>query len=100
MFLVKILNLFLAFLILASAYGLFFGQDSRVAYSQVAIENEILLKANEVLSNENIALELSIQGKQNNDAYAERFAREELNLIYPKEDFINLEDQKNEKPQP
>ena len=48
---------------------------------------------------ENIFLETGIQSKQKNDAHAEKFAREELNLIYEDEHFLKFKENKPNEPQ-
>ena len=42
---------------------------------------------------------LGIQSKQKNDAHAEKFAREELNLIYQDEQFLKFKENKPNEPQ-
>ena len=45
---------------------------------------------------ENNFLESAIQSKQQNDLYAEKFAREELNLILKGEEFISFQEIKTD----
>ena len=45
---------------------------------------------------ENNFLESVIQSKQQNDLYAEKFAREELNLILKGEEFISFQEIKTD----
>ena len=88
MSLVKFLNLITLCLIIIALYNLFFGVDSRKSFLALQNENEQLLEKNNTLAKENDILESDILSKQKNDAYAEKFAREELNLKYKDEDFL------------
>lgn len=88
MSLVKLLNLITLCLIVIALYNLFFGVDSRKSFLALQNENEQLLEKNNTLAKENDILESDILSKQKNDAYAEKFAREELNLKYKDEDFL------------
>jgi cell division protein FtsB len=88
MSLVKFLNLITLCLIVIALYNLFFGVDSRKSFLALQNENEQLLEKNNTLTKENDILESDILSKQKNDAYAEKFAREELNLKYKDEDFL------------
>jgi len=88
MSLVKFLNLITLCLIVIALYNLFFGVDSRKSFLALQNENEQLLEKNNTLAKENDILESDILSKQKNDAYAEKFAREELNLKYKDEDFL------------
>jgi cell division protein FtsB len=54
---------------------------------------------NNTLAKENNLLEKGILSKQKNDAHAEKFAREELNLIYEDEDFLRFKEVKSNEPQ-
>jgi hypothetical protein len=44
-------------------------------------------------------LETDILSAQKNDTHAEKFAREELNLIYKDEDFLRFKEVKPNEPQ-
>ena len=99
MSLVKFLNLLALFLILAASYNLFFGIDSKRSFLALQNENEELLEKNNTLAKENNLLEKEILSKQKNDAHAEKFAREELNLIYEDEDFLRFKEVKSNEPQ-
>ena len=99
MSLVKILNLLVLFLILVALYNLFFGIDSKRSFLALQNENQELLEKNNTLAKENNLLEKGILSKQKNDAHAEKFAREELNLIYEDEDFLRFKEVKSNEPQ-
>ena len=98
MSLVKLLNLILLLLIFIASYNIFFGIDSKRNFSALQHENQELLIQNKIISEENNQLELEIQSKQKNDAHAEKFAREELNLIYEDEHFLRFEEKKLNEP--
>ena len=99
MSLVKLLNLLVLFLILAALYNLFFGIDSKRSFLALQNENQELLEKNNALSNANDLLETDILSAQKNDTHAEKFAREELNLIYEDEDFLRFKEVKPNEPQ-
>ncbi len=99
MSLVKFLNLFILLLIIAASYNLFFGIDKKRNFSALQYENQQLLLKNQTLAEENNLLETGIQSKQKNDAHAEKFAREELNLIYEDEHYLRFKESKPNEPQ-
>ena len=98
MSLVKILNLVLFILIIVALYNLFFGINSKKNFSSLQIENQELMERNTVLSEENYILESDIQTRQKNDAYAEKFAREELNLIFEDEQYLSFKEINSNEP--
>ena len=98
MSLVKLLNLTLLLLIFIAIYNIFFGIDSKRNFYALQHENQELLMQNKIIGEENNQLELEIQSKQKNDAHAEKFAREELNLIYEDEHFLRFEEKKLNEP--
>ena len=80
-------------------YNIFFGIDSKIKFSALQNENQELLIQNKIIGEENNQLELEIQSKQKNDAHAEKFAREELNLIFEDEDFLRFKETNSNEPQ-
>ena len=98
MSLVKILNFVLFFLIIVALYNLFFGIDSKKNFLSLQIENQELIERNAALSKENYILESDIQTRQKNDAYAEKFAREELNLIFEDEQYLSFKEINSNEP--
>ena len=92
MSLVRILNLVLCFLIIVALYNLYFGIDNKKNFSSLQRENQELSERNIALSEENYILESDIQSRQNSDAYAEKFAREELNLIFEDEQYLSFKE--------
>ena len=98
MSLVKLLNWFVFLLLIIALYNLFFGIDSKKSFLTLQIENEKLLERNQALSEENNILEAGIQSRQKNDAHAEKFAREELNLIFEDEQYLSFEESDSDEP--
>jgi len=98
MSLVRLLSCLLALLIVITSYNLFIGIDSKASFAQLQNENKLLIKENMELSEVNNLLESSIQSKQQNDLHAEKFAREELNLILKGEEFISFQETLSDAP--
>tara|TARA_B100000214_G_C23937734_1_gene614010 strand:- start:179 stop:478 length:300 start_codon:yes stop_codon:yes gene_type:complete len=98
MLLIKFLNILVFTLIIVALYNLFFGLDSKRNFLALQHENKELLLKNNTLAKENNLLETGIQSKQKNDEHAEKFAREELNLIYEDEHFLRFEEKKLNEP--
>tara|TARA_B100000989_G_scaffold115373_1_gene84833 strand:- start:962 stop:1264 length:303 start_codon:yes stop_codon:yes gene_type:complete len=98
MSLVKIINLILSFLIIIALYNLYFGIDSKKNFSSLQSENRELSEINIALSDENYILESEIQSRQNSDAHAEKFAREELNLILEDEQYLSFKENNPDEP--
>ena len=98
MSLVKLLNLILLLLIFIAIYNIFFGIDSKRNFSALQHENQELLMQNKIIGEENNQLELEIQSKQKNDAHAEKFAREELNLIFEDEQYLSFKENNPDEP--
>tara|TARA_B100000902_G_scaffold294343_1_gene281017 strand:- start:204 stop:506 length:303 start_codon:yes stop_codon:yes gene_type:complete len=99
MLLVKLLNLLVFSLIIVGLYNLFFGIDSTRTFLELQNENQELQLKNKTLAKENNLLETGIKSKQKNDAHAEKFTREELNLIYEDEHFLKFKENKPNEPQ-
>ena len=99
MSLIKVLTWLLIFLIAVNVYSLFFGADSKTSFAALQNENKLLSDANDSLETENNFLESAIKSKQQNDLYAEKFAREELNLIMQGEEFISFQETNADEPQ-
>ena len=98
MSLVKILNLILCFLVIIALYNLYFGIDSKKNFLSLQSENQELSNRNLALSQENYILESDIQSRQNRVAHAEKFAREELNLIFEDEQYLSFKDNNPDEP--
>ena len=99
MSLIRVLTWFLILLIAVTVYSLFFGADSKASFAALQNENKLLSDANDSLETENNFLESAIKSKQQNDLYAEKFAREELNLIMQGEEFISFQEINADEPQ-
>ena len=99
MSLIKVLTWFLILLIAVTVYSLFFGAESKMSFAALQNENKFLSDANNSLETENNFLESAIKSKQQNDLYAEKFAREELNLIMQGEEFISFQEINADEPQ-
>ena len=80
------------------AFNLFFAVDSKKSFIQLQHENVLLTNENNVIAQENNILESGIQSRQKNDAHAEKFAREELSLIYKNEEFISFKEAEIDEP--
>ena len=98
MSLIKVLTWLLILLIAVTVYSLFFGADSKASFAALQNENKLLSDANDSLETENNFLESAIKSKQQNDLYAEKFAREELNLIFKGEEFISFQETPSDAP--
>ena len=72
--------------------SIFFGDKSYEVRNQLQIENEIQLNKNEGLKKENEILEFEIKNAKNSNDHIENYARENLNLSYPNEEFITFEE--------
>ena len=99
MSLIKVLTWLLILLITVTVYSLFFGANSKTSFAALQNENKLLSDANDSLETENNFLESAIKSKQQNDLYAEKFAREELNLIMQGEEFISFQKANADEPQ-
>ena len=88
--------LFLIFLLASISVmlfnNIFFGDKSYEVRNQLQIENEIQLNKNEELKKENEILEFEIKNAKNSNDHIENYARENLNLSYPNEEFITFEE--------
>jgi len=87
----KLYILIICFLALIAALlfrSIFFGEKSYGFKNQLKIENEAQQKINSELKEENKILEFEINNAKNSNDHVENFARENLNLSYPDEEFI------------
>jgi len=98
MSLVKLLNWLVFLLLIMALYNFFFGIDSKKSLLILQLENQQLLEKNQALSKENNILEVGIQSRQKNNAHAEKFAREELNLIFKDEQYLSFEESNSDEP--
>ena len=82
----------LIWLIFLVSKSIFFGENSYSKRNELVNKNEIQLQINDALKQENEILEFEIQNAQNSNDHVENFARENLNLTYPDEEFIIFDD--------
>ncbi|MBR51801.1 MAG: hypothetical protein CMD58_04735 [Gammaproteobacteria bacterium] len=83
-------------IILLLLNSLFYGENSFSKKASLLEENKIHKNKINELNRENEILEFEIINAQNSNDHVENFAREELNLTYPNEEFISFKkDKKN-----
>ena len=98
----KLYYLLIAFLVLAIlllSNSIFFGDYSYSKKNKLVEENSNQKDINANLIKHNEILEFEIKNAQSSDEHVENFARENLNLTYPEEEFISFkeEDQDEQK---
>ena len=72
--------------------SIFFGEKSYEIKNQLKSENEVQQRKNYELKQENKILEFEINNAKDSNDHVENFARENLNLTYPDEEFIIFDD--------
>ena len=85
--------LVLALIVVMLSRSIFFGEKNFDIKNQLKAENEIQLKRNLELKEKNKILEFEISNAQNSNDHVENFARENLNLTYPHEEFIIFDEE-------
>ena len=85
--------LVLALIVVMLSRSIFFGEKNFDIKNQLKAENEIQLKRNLELKEKNKILEFEISNAQNSSDHVENFARENLNLTYPDEEFIIFDEE-------
>jgi len=83
---------FLTFIAAILFRGIFFGEKSYEIKNQLKSENEVQQRKNYELKQENKILEFEINNAKDSNDHVENFARENLNLTYPDEEFIIFDD--------
>ena len=83
---------FLTFIALILFRSIFFGEKSYEIKNQLKSENEAQQRKNYELKQENKILEFEINNAKDSNDHVENFARENLNLTYPDEEFIIFDD--------
>ena len=88
--------LLIAFFLLKS---IFFGENNYSKRNSLVEESNEHIRTNDNLKKENEILEFEIKNAQDSNDHVENFARENLNLTYPEEEFISFkeEDQDEQK---
>ena len=77
--------------------SIFFGENSYSKKSSLLNENNLQVKKNNSLKDQNDILEFEIENAQNSTEHVENFAREKLNLTYPDEEFISFKEKELDK---
>ena len=72
--------------------SIFFGEKSYEIKNQLKSQNEVQQRKNYELKQENKILEFEINNAKDSNDHVENFARENLNLTYPDEEFIIFDD--------
>ena len=88
--------LLLALIIILLLNSIFFGENNYSNRNALVIENTAQKLKNEAIKKENEILEFEIKNAQNSNDHVENFARENLNLTYPEEEFISFEEEKKD----
>jgi len=83
---------FLTFIAAILFRSIFFGEKSYEIKNQLKSENEVQQRKNYELKQENKILEFEIKNAKDSNDHIENFARENLNLTYPDEEFIIFDD--------
>jgi len=83
---------FLTFIAAILFRSIFFGEKSYEIKNQLKSENELQQRKNYELKQENKILEFEINNAKDSNDHVENFARENLNLTYPDEEFIIFDD--------
>tara|TARA_B100001250_G_scaffold208260_1_gene178774 strand:+ start:3657 stop:3962 length:306 start_codon:yes stop_codon:yes gene_type:complete len=87
---------FLILIIFLLSYSIFFSDYSYSKRNELMQENSNQKDINTNLEKYNEILEFEIKNAQSSDDHVENFAREELNLTYPEEDFISFKKQEED----
>ena len=82
----------LILIILLLLRSIFFGENNYSNRNILLEESNELIKINDNLRKENEILEFEIKNAQDSTDHVENFARENLNLTYPDEEFIIFDD--------
>ena len=85
--------LLIIFLLLNS---IFFGENNYSKRNTLLEESNAHQKSNDSLRKENEILEFEIRNAQDSNDHIENFARENLNLTYPDEEFISFKDEEKD----
>jgi cell division protein FtsB len=98
----KFYYLLLAALLLITFFllkSIFFGENNYSKRNSLVEESNEHIRTNDNLKKENEILEFEIRNAQDSNDHVENFARENLNLTYPEEEFISFkeEDQDEQK---
>ena len=95
----KLYYLILAILILIILLllrSIFFGENNYSNRNILLEETNELININNNLRKENEILEFEIKNAQDSTDHVENFARENLNLIFPEEEFISFKEEEKD----
>ena len=84
--------LILILLVLILLGSIFFGDKNYNLRDNLKIENDLQKNINQELIKSNEILEFEIKNAKDSNDHVENFARENLNLTYPDEEFIIFDD--------
>ena len=84
--------LVLIVLVLILLGSIFFGDKNYNLRDNLKIENDLQKNVNQELIKSNEILEFEIKNAKDSSDHVEKFARENLNLTYPDEEFIIFDD--------
>ncbi len=92
----KFYYLLLAALLLITFFllkSIFFGENNYSKRNSLVEESNEHIRTNDNLKKENEILEFEIKNAQDSNDHVENFARENLNLTYPEEEFISFKEE-------
>ena len=92
----KFYYLLLAVLLLITFFllkSIFFGENNYFKRNSLVEESNEHIRTNDNLKKENEILEFEIKNAQDSNDHVENFARENLNLTYPEEEFISFKEE-------
>ena len=84
--------LILILLVLILLGSIFFGDKNYNLRDDLKLENDLQKNVNQELIKSNEVLEFEIKNAKDSNDHVENFARENLNLTYPDEEFIIFDD--------
>jgi len=84
--------LILILLVLILLGSIFFGDKNYNLRDDLKLENDLQKNVNQELIKSNEILEFEIKNAKDSNDHVENFARENLNLTYPDEEFIIFDD--------
>ena len=84
--------LILILLVLILLGSIFFGDKNYNLRDDLKLENDLKKNVNQELIKSNEILEFEIKNAKDSNDHVENFARENLNLTYPDEEFIIFDD--------
>ena len=86
----------LILVILLLLRSIFFGENNYSNRNILLEESNELIKINDNLRKENEILEFEIKNAQDSNDHVENFARENLNLTFPEEEFISFKEEEKD----